>query len=185
MVKTIHSILFLFATNSFSAINEGELTPENSSKKVSAKILYCSDGDTCRVKVGEGNIWFNARLFGIDAPETAKSRRKTPGQPFGDQAKNYLNEAIQGKEVLILQTDLDPFNRPVIEIYLPAIAKQLETNINLKLIEEGYAEVYRGKTKRIDKQPYFDAETTAKSKKLGIWSQKDYQSPSSFRKGNH
>ena len=72
--------------------------------------------------------------------------------------------------------DLDPFNRPVVVI------ETSEGMVNLKLVEEGFAEVYRGKTKRLDKAQFFAAEEKAKKEKKGIWSLADYQSPAEYRK---
>jgi micrococcal nuclease len=140
-----------------------------------AQIMYCSDGDTCHVKAAGGELWFNVRLFGIDAPETAKKRRHKSGQPMGEAAKNYLNELIKGREVEIIQADLDPYNRPVVEIYLNGEC------VNLKMVALGYAETYKGKTKRLDRQKYETAEAAAKEKKLGVWTQDNYQSPKEFR----
>ena len=140
-----------------------------------ATILHCSDGDTCRVEItsSEQKFWMNVRLFGIDAPEVSHGKKK--GQPFGEQARDALNGKIKGQEVVLKQADLDPFNRPVVEI------QYQQTNINLWMIESGLAEAYRGKTKRIEKTPYLQAEDTARKSKKGIWSQQNYVSPSLFR----
>ena len=141
-----------------------------------AAVLYCFDGDTCRVKTNAG-LWFNARLFGIDAQETErKGRKKSPGQPFAEPAKKALNQKIKGKAVKLKQADLDHYNRPVVEVWLG------DKNINLQMVEEGWAEAYRGKTKRISLKPYLEAEKRAKKKKLGIWKLKNYVSPREFRK---
>ncbi|MEK7791436.1 MAG: hypothetical protein AAB309_07410, partial [Deltaproteobacteria bacterium] len=40
-----------------------------------ATVLHCYDGDTCRVKT-DGGIWFNVRLFGIDAQEMPRRGKK-------------------------------------------------------------------------------------------------------------
>ncbi len=143
-------------------------------KPVEANVLYCNDGDTCRVKVA-GGMWLNVRLAGIDAPEVASGKKKA-GQPFGEEARNFLNNHAKGKTIQIRQTDLDQYNRPVVEL----IAEGL--NINRKIVQSGFAEAYRGKTKRIDNAAYFEDEAAAKKSALGIWSQKDYVSPALFRK---
>jgi len=53
------------------------------------RITKVLDGDT--VKTGGLNIEIKVRLVGIDAPETSKSKR-TPGQPYSQQAKRYLTD---------------------------------------------------------------------------------------------
>ena len=142
--------------------------------KIKGHVYYCHDGDTCRVKVSDA-IWFNARLAGIDAPEVENSHKHTGSQPWGDAARDKINGLIKDKDVLLRQVDLDPYNRPVVEI---TIADQ---NVNLWIIQQGLAEAYRGKTKRLDRQIYEDAEEKAKTEKLGMWAQSNYVSPKSFR----
>jgi micrococcal nuclease len=147
---------------------------ETDGKRLSAEVFHCHDGDTCRVKVADG-LWLNVRLAGIDAPEVAKARGAKKGQVFGNEAREYLNKIVKGRKIELRQVDLDPYNRPVVELF------DKESNINLQLIEEGYAEVYRGKTKRFDKSLYLKAEEKAQKAKKGIWSLSSYQSPKDFR----
>ena len=137
-------------------------------------VLYCHDGDTCRVNL-EDAFWFNVRLAGIDTPEVKGYKPKQFGQPMGDEARDYLNKEIKGKIVKLRQTDLDGYNRSVVEIYLGG------KNINLAMIEQGFAEAYRGHAKRLDREPYYLAEKVAKEKRIGIWSMKAYKSPSLYR----
>ena len=148
---------------------------EGSGEKSKATVHYCSDGDTCRVSIADNTMWVNVRLFGIDAPETSKKRFRKEGQPMGEASKDFLNSLVKDKSVTLVQADLDPYNRPVVEIFVG------EESANLKMIEAGMAEVYRGKTKRIDKQKFEKAELKAQELKVGIWSQKTYQSPAAFR----
>ena len=143
-------------------------------KQVEASVLYCNDGDTCRVKVA-GGMWLNVRLAGIDAPEVSSGKKKA-GQPFGDESRSFLNNMAKGKTIQIRQTDLDQYNRPVVEFLVDGL------NLNRKIVQSGYAEAYRGKTKRIDTAAYLDDEAAAKKAGLGIWSQKNYVSPAVFRK---
>jgi endonuclease YncB( thermonuclease family) len=144
-------------------------------EKAVATVLHCYDGDTCRVKTQE-ELWFNVRLFGIDAQELPNKKRKMPGQPFAEAAKNALNQKVKGKSVSLKQADLDMHNRPVVEFWFG------DKNINLEMVEEGWAEAYKGKTKRIRIKPYFEAEKRARKKKLGIWKLKNYESSREFRK---
>ena len=61
-----------------------------------------------------------------------------------------------------------------------------KTNVNLELVRNGYAEVYRGKpAKGFDSDPYWRAEAQAKSDQLNIWSLgDDYVSPRNWRRRN-
>lgn len=165
-------ILGLFATIAFGGSNNSD-EPD---KKFAAEIKHCHDGDTCHV-VAETGLWFNVRLAGIDAPEVGRyGRKKTSGQPLGGESRDALsNLIVKRPNVLVRQVDLDPFNRPVVEIYLGS------DNINLKMLEMGMAERYQGKTKRIDRDKYDAAENNARLSKQGIWSLSNYKSPKAWR----
>lgn len=174
MKQTLSLVLLCYISQSVSAAAD----EEGSGAKTKAHVHYCSDGDTCRLQIADGTMWINARLFGIDAPETAKKRHHKNGQPMGAAAKEFINATIQGKDVQIVQADLDPYNRPVVEIFLE------NQSVNLLMVEKGYAEVYRGKTKRIDRTRFELSEKKAKDSKQGIWNQSNYVSPSNFRRFN-
>src|SRR5689334_7948250 len=62
-----------------------------------------SDGDTVHVTDSQGTK-VKVRLYGIDAPETEKSNKKTghvskPGQPYGDEAWKAHEGKIYRKRV--------------------------------------------------------------------------------------
>lgn len=156
--------------------DEAATAPEVT-QDVDAYVYYCHDGDTCRVAVAQG-VWFNVRLAAIDAPELKKGGRggRWDTQPGGEAARAETNRLLKGKTVRLRQVDLDPYNRPVAEF------RDGSELVNLKLVEEGYAEAYRGKTKRLDKSGYFAAEARAKLGHKGIWALAGYESPSDYRK---
>jgi micrococcal nuclease len=175
---TMRFLGFLLILNSaltgLAAEKEKDQEPD---KKFPAEIKHCHDGDTCHV-VAENGMWFNARLAGIDAPEVGRyGKKQSAGQPLGDESRDTLVKfVVKQKNTFIRQVDLDPYNRPVVEIYIG------DDCINTKMLELGMAERYQGKTKRIDKSKYDDAEQKAKTTKTGIWSLKNYMSPKSWRK---
>lgn len=147
----------------------------SSNKTINVEVLYCSDGDTCRVKI-EGSMWVNVRLAGIDAPEVPHGKKK-PGQPLGQEAKDLLNNTVKGKSLKLRQTDLDHYNRPVVELI-----NADNSVLNVQMVREGYAEAYRGPAKRLDRAPYLAAEEAARKDKKGVWGQANYQSPADYRK---
>lgn len=168
----VSSSIFFVASLFATTVQAAEPTPEPS-KTVTGMVYYCHDGDTCHVGVAEA-MWLNVRLAGIDAPEV-QGRSKKVGQELGAQSRDYLNDLLKGKTVTIRQVDLDPYNRPVVELTLDGKL------INTQLLEQGFAEMYRGKTKRLDKTIYETAEKTAKDAKRGIWGLAHYVSPKDFR----
>lgn len=147
----------------------------DSPAQIEAYVHHCSDGDTCRMELGDA-LWLNVRLAGIDAPEVPHGKSK-PGQPLGDVARTFLNTQVKGRKVMVRQTDVDPYNRPVVELRMDGKL------VNLRLVEEGYAEAYRGQTKRLDKGPYLSAEAKAKKDRKGIWALPAYVPPKTYRTG--
>ena len=141
-------------------------------KNIDGIVYNCNDGDTCHVGVAEA-MWMNVRLAGIDAPEVAGKKKQ--GQEMGEKSRDFLNNLVKGKNVSIRQVDLDHYNRPVVELSFEGKL------INIQILEQGHAEMYRGKTKRLDKTQYEAAEKVAKDAKRGIWSLSNYVSPKEFR----
>lgn len=169
MTKLIHLVILIGVFFSFKVFSE--------SPQQSALVLYCHDGDTCRIKIND-SIWLNVRLAGVDAPEIAGFKKKDISQPLGVESRDFLNILLKDKTVSLRQIDLDIYNRPVVEIFFE---KQL---VNTLLLEKGLSEVYQGKTKRLDKPQYISSEEKAKKAKIGIWGLKDYTSPKEFRNKN-
>ncbi len=72
------------------------------------KVTKVYDGDT--VKAEGHDITIKVRLVGIDAPETAKGKRK-PGQPYSQKAKKYLAKMVLNKVVDVKGYGLGPYTR--------------------------------------------------------------------------
>ena len=116
------------------------------------------------------------RLVGIDTPE--KSRKKNePGQPYSQKATKFLAGLVLNQDVSIESYGKDRYGRVLGVVYVG------QTNVNLELVRNGYAEVYRGKpAPGFDSDPYWQAEAQAKAEKLNIWSLgDDYVSPREWR----
>jgi endonuclease YncB( thermonuclease family) len=138
-------------------------------------VIACNDGDTCRLQAH--NEVIKLRLVGIDAPETRGMGKKKVGQPLALDAKAFLNSRVQGKEVTLRQYGKDLYGRLLGEIVIDG------KSANLELIQEGYAEVYRGKPPTgFDIEPFISAEEKAQKQKKGIWGIEGYESPKQFRK---
>jgi endonuclease YncB( thermonuclease family) len=141
------------------------------------KVIRVYDGDTITVMMAGQKQ--SIRLVGIDTPE--KSRKKNePGQPFSQKATKFLAGLVLGKDVSIKEYGNDRYGRVLGVIYAGPI------NVNLEMVRNGYAEVYRGKpAKGFDSDPYWQAEDQAKAEKLNIWSLgDDYMSPREWRRKN-
>jgi micrococcal nuclease len=142
------------------------------------QIKDCHDGDTCQIITPSG-LWLNVRLAGIDAPEIShlNIKSRVSSQPFADQSRDQLLKLTRGSTNLaIKQLDIDPYNRAIVEIYADG------KSVNLKMLELGLAERYRGKSKISNMSDYKKAEQAARKAKKGIWGLDHYQSPSEWRK---
>jgi len=138
-------------------------------------VAYVDDGDT--IICENRDITIRVRLVGIDAPEI-DNKKKGTGQPFGQQAKLVLEKLVLHKVVDIFGYGLDDYNR------LLAVVDTNGRNINLEMVMQGMAEVYKGRLpKGFNIEFYKKAEQEAKASSRGIWSQGDsYLSPGQWRR---
>ena len=139
-----------------------------------------SDGDTIQLKDPLGTK-VEIRFYGIDAPETEKSNRKTgrvskPGQPYGEEAFEALKGKIDSQRAKVEVRDIDRYRRAVSIIWLG------NRNINREMVREGYAWAYRQYLDRPHASEYIDAEEQARKERRGLWQQANPQPPWEFRK---
>jgi len=143
-------------------------------RTVTATITKITDGDTVQAVTPEGTK-LKVRLYGIDAPETSKG--KIPGEPFGNDSRNYLASLVNQKSVRVEIRDIDRYRRMVAILWLA------ERNVNQEMIAAGMAEAYLEYLKQPYRTPFLQAEQTAKAQGKGIWSQgSSYERPSQFRR---
>lgn len=138
-------------------------------------VSACADGDTCNIKLDDDGSTMKVRLIGIDAPES-RGGDNNEGQPFGQEAKAYINDLIKGKSVKIRAISLDKYERTLGEIYL---GNKL---VNVDILRQGLAESYIWSDDTINADKYRDVEEKAYEAELGIWSLDEYESPEDFRR---
>jgi micrococcal nuclease len=123
------------------------------------------DGDT--IKVSDSQETYTVRLIGIDTPETKDPRKEV--ECFGEEATLYLTKLV-GNQKLILksdstQDDIDRYGR-----YLRYAFLEDGTNINKKMIEDGYANEYTYSKPYFYQGEFKEAQNTAENGGLGLWS---------------
>ncbi len=140
------------------------------------RVLKVFDGDTIKVK-NNNNLVIVVRFAGIDAPETRK--KNVPGQAYGEEAKQMVKNRIAGKKIFMKTYGTGGYNRVLAEIFT-----EKGLNINLDLVRQGLAEVYRGRIPGgFDISPYLTAEAAAKRSHRGMWSLgSQYESPRQWRR---
>jgi len=122
------------------------------------------DGDTVRVSRDE--VVSTVRLIGIDTPETKDPR--TTVQCFGHEATSYLKTLIEGKSVYLhkdlSQDDIDQYGR-----LLRYIVLEDGTEINKKMVSEGYAYEYTYQVAYQYQNEYKSEQEQAKKQEKGLW----------------
>jgi micrococcal nuclease len=102
---------------------------------LTAKVALVSDGDSVTA-ISDNGTKVRIRLLGIDAPEIA--RNGTPGQPFGEEAREDLDHLIGGKTIRVDAYDPEQY-KPILGVIWDD-----QVNVNLMMAAMGSAEAYRG-----------------------------------------
>jgi micrococcal nuclease len=165
-MKVPPAIVFLTCLLSLVSIRSGSAQSPILS---SGTVLSVGDGDGLRVS--QGNQIWTLRLACIDAPEPAQ-------QPYGNAATNRLKQLLPvGSTVEINPVDTDQYGRTV------ALVSHKGQLINLQLVQEGHAVVYRQFLKNCPSQQasLTQAEAQAKAKRLNFWKAAKPVMPWEFR----
>ena len=156
------------------------------------RVVKVSDGDTLRfwhtptwlhtsTPVGKiSEVCLPIRICTIDTPETAKFGSQ--GQPFGDNAKEYLSQLLLDTSIQVQLLEKDQYGR------LVASVRQRKW-LGFKYMDEvmlqaGFAEVYLGSGAMYGakgKDHYLKLQEQARTKKKGMWSQKNHESAADFK----
>lgn len=140
------------------------LTTPALAQDIACKVVGVSDGDTITC-LTSSNSQIKVRLNQIDAPETK--------QDFGTQSKKSLSDMVFGKQVVVKSTGKDRYGRTLGELYIG------NTNINKQQVANGMAWAYR---EYLTDRDYLVLESSARARKIGIWSEPNPIYPSDFRK---
>lgn len=135
------------------------------------RVVSVADGDTITVYTKERESK-KIRLYGVDAPEAK--------QPWGMEAKDFVNGLVFLQEVEVSVIDTDRYGREV------ALVKLADGRIlNEELVKNGHAWVYRDYCKEPYCNNWINMELAARAKKEGLWSQKNPTAPWNWRKRNN
>jgi len=142
-------------------------------RTIEGRVTNVSDGDTLQITDNLGTK-VKVRLYGIDAPETAKGNKL--GQPYGTESHQALQSKVMGQDVRLEVLDVDKYRR------LVALVWQSDRNINLEMLAEGHAWAYRKYLDGIYRTEFVDAEDYAQKARRGLWQHRDPQPPWEYRK---
>jgi len=122
------------------------------------------DGDTVVVNVINEDE--TIRLIGIDTPESVDPRK--PVQCFALEASEHLKTLVRGRKMKLVidpsQQSEDKYDR-----WLRYLILDDGTDVNKKMIEDGYAYEYTYDRPYIRQAEYRAAQEDAKKSKRGLW----------------
>jgi endonuclease YncB( thermonuclease family) len=136
--------------------------------------IRITDGDTVVLALERDNEKMTCRLYGIDSPERAW--RDRPGQPYAKEAGSELEKLIAGKTVTLITTGERTHGREVCFI------RKNGVDINLEMVQRGYAWAYRKHLRSPHASEYIEAEKKARDQGLGLWQQKKPLAPWEFKR---
>lgn len=143
-------------------------------------VVGVTEGD--RLTVNSFGNEIAVRLYGVAAPQTAKIDKFTgwykPGQPYAEDAFRALSLKVLHQQVKVeiretLKTE--PTQTAIAVVYLDG------RNINLEMLSDGWAWVYKRLLNRNDYHRYSAIERSARSRKSGLWLQANPQPPWDFK----
>ena len=122
----------------------------------------------------------HVRLAGVDAPELPHFGRE--GQPGGKEAIDWLTAYILGRRVRAYVYRRDQYDRVVATVYVRR--GLLRRDVGLQMLKGGLATIYEAKTGAefgLLEDKYRTHEALARSKRAGIWGDKNFESPRDFK----
>ncbi len=134
------------------------------------RVVGIADGDTVTV-LNSSNTQFKIRLMGIDAPEKK--------QGFGNKSKEFLSDLVFNKRVTVEYSKQDKYGRTVGKIFVNGV------DANLEQVKAGMAwhyKKYQNEQSVEDRFFYANAEILARSKKHGLWVDREPTPPWVWRK---
>ena len=143
-------------------------------RTIDGTVVKVSDGDTIQVLDDYGTK-AKVRFYGIDAPETAKGKKKV-GQPYGEEAYQALRTKVRDQKVSVDVMAIDRYKRVVSIVWIG------QRNINKEMVQEGWAWAYRSYLDRAHASEYIGLEDEARKAGKGLWQQSNPQPPWEFRK---
>jgi len=136
---------------------------------VQGKVVRVTEGDSVNILFSDNELKI-VKLAGIDAPER--------GQPYFEEAREYLASLIWNKSVSVTSTRADMYGIRVRQIFY-------KSDINLEMIKAGYAWYKLKHSNELDeseKKQYVEAENNARVKKLGLFQDKKPVQPWQWHK---
>lgn len=142
------------------------LNTESGADSLNGEVVGVMSGDTLTIQTAKGEL-FKVRLAEVDAPELS--------QTFGKQARQFTENLVMGKTVLIQYDTVDKYHRLIGKLILPD-----GRIFNQELLRHGFAWHYRV---HYPVNEYLrELEYRAWEKKAGLWIDPSALPPWKFRR---
>lgn len=165
----VHRINDLTSSNESSRIKHQYLPSWQRALRTEAVVEFVASGSRFRIFIPKESCLVTFLLGGITCPRSSRpgmdGKEGTAGDPFGDEAYNFVKDRILQRDVSIHVDTVDKAGTAVIGWLW------LENNVNLSvaLVEEGLATVHFTAEKSEHYRALKGAEDQAKAQKKNIW----------------
>lgn len=141
--------------------------------RIDAIVEFVASGSRFRIYIPRENCLVTFLLGGIYCPRSSRpalnGQPATEGEPFGDDALNFVKSKIFQRDVSVQIESADKAFAAVIGW----LFTENKTNLSVALLEEGLAKIHPPSAEKSEFYRLLkNAEEKAKSKRLNIW--KDY-----------
>ncbi len=153
-----------FTGTSAAPTGTAETITADNPAKWTGKVIGVTDGDTIDVLTDQKQV-IRVRFNGIDTPER--------GQPFGNNAKQFVSDAVFGKPVTIVGHGIDRYDRTLGDVI------HEDKSLNCDLVTAGLAWHYKAYS---DDEQLAAAELKARAAGKGLWSDPRHVAPWDWRK---
>ncbi len=165
IIALVITSLIISESIKYWQFRQSNIVAKNNSENIENKYLVNKivDGDT--IYLNKNDEIIKVRLIGINTPETVDPRKSV--ECYGIEAKNYLSSLLSNKWV-DMETDptqdlYDRYGRLLGYVWIDG------KNINLEMIQQGYAYEYTYKLPYKYQDQFKVAETSARNAQKGLW----------------
>lgn len=158
-------ILAIVALLCLSGCKNSNTTGSKPVVSISGRVIRVIDGDTIKLQNKGTMVVHTIRLSGIDAPEKK--------QAYGREAKVYLSELIDNKEVVAFIKSKDKYGRYIARV------EHNNIDINAEMVRAGLAWHY---AKFDGNLHYAELMHDAVGHRRGLWKDDNPVMPEKFRK---
>ena len=141
----------------FAVVALSILTTTINAETLIGRVIGIADGDTLTL-LDATNAQHKIRLSGIDSPEKS--------QPFGQHCKKSLSDLAYDRLATVESNKLDRYGRVIGKVWVES------QDVNLEQIRRGcgwHYKKYQNEQSLDDRLSYNNAEESARSNKIGLW----------------